>query len=99
MLLNIRIGWGGYCYQYCYIRENYEELVSEKLSFKKIEAESLQSHQKRKAFFAQYITAFDVEKQTEWWFTIKDDEYDLAKLNSHDRRNVISYKKSVMQKS
>lgn len=86
------------CYQYCYIREDYEEPLSEKLSFKQIEDEFLQNHPKQKAFFAQYITAFDVAEPTKWWFTIKDDEYDLSKLNSHDRRNVISYKKKCYAK-
>ena len=81
------------CYQYCYIREDYETPEEEKLSFKQIESEFLQNHKKQKAFFAQYITAFDVSEPTEWWFTIKDDEYDLSKLNSHDRRNVVSFKK------
>ncbi len=86
------------CYQYCYICEDYEVPITGKLSFKQIEALFLQNHSKQKAFFAQYITAFDVSEPTEWWFTIKDDEYDLSKLNSHDRRNVISYRKKCYAK-
>ena len=76
------------CYQYCYIREDYEEPLTEKLSFKQIEAEFLHNHPKQKAFFAQYITAFDVPEPTEWWFTIKDDEYDLSKLISKKRYEI-----------
>lgn len=76
------------CYQYCYIRENYEEPISEKLSFKQIEAEFMRNHKKQKAFFAQYITAFDIAERTEWWFTIKDDVYDLSKLNSKKRYEI-----------
>ena len=76
------------CYQYCYIREDYETPVEEKLSFRQIESEFLQNHKKQKAFFAQYITAFDVSEPTEWWFTIKDDEYDLSKLQSKKRYEI-----------
>lgn len=86
------------CYQHCYIRQNYEEPLTEKLSFKQIEDEFLKNHSKQKAFFSQYITEFDTVKPTDWWFTIKDDEYDLSKLNSHDRRNVLSYKKKCYAK-
>lgn len=39
-------------------------------------------------FFLQYITAFDVAEPTEWWFTIKDDEYDLSKLQSKKRYEI-----------
>lgn len=81
------------CYQYCYICENYEVPINEKLSFKKIENEFLQTNSKQKAFFAQYITAFDVEEHTEWWFTIKDDEYDLSKLKSKRRYEITKARK------
>ena len=53
----------------------------------------------QKAFFAEYITSADCAEPTEWWFTIKDDEYDLSKLNSHDRRNVVSFKKHCYAKA
>ncbi|MCR4900867.1 MAG: hypothetical protein K5907_08640 [Treponema sp.] len=76
------------CYQYCYIREDYEKPLSEQLSFKQIKTEFLQNHPKQKAFFAQYITDFDVSEPTEWWFTIKDDAYDLSKLNSKKRYEI-----------
>lgn len=85
------------CYQHCYIRTDYECPLTENLSFSKIEQEYREEHcidrTDQKAFFAQYITAFDVEDPTEWWFTIKDDEYDLSKLKAQERRNVKIFSK------
>lgn len=85
------------CYQHCYIRVDYESPLAECPTFSQIEKEYCKERglkkTDQKAYFAEYITAFDVDEPTEWWFTIKDDEYDLSKLNSHDRRNVVSFKK------
>lgn len=77
-------------YQHCYIRENYEIPLNENQSFSKIDKTYKENHKdfKSKAFFAQYITAFDVAEPTEWWFTIKDDEYDLSKLQSKKRYEI-----------
>ena len=85
-------GGGWQCYQHCYIRTDYETPVENNLSFIKIEKEYLKERgikkPDQKSFFAQYITAFDVEEQTDWWFTIKDDEYDLSKLQSKKRYEI-----------
>ena len=42
----------------------------------------------QKAFFAEYITSADCAEPTEWWFTIKDDEYDLSSLQAKKRYEV-----------
>lgn len=77
-------------YQHCYIRTNYEIPLLKKYSFSDIEKEYLLEHEgsKQKAFFAQYITEFDVPEQTQWWFTIKDNEYDITKLQSKKRYEI-----------
>lgn len=91
------------CYQHCYVRKDYETPVAGCPSFSKIEKEYCVERglekPDQKAFFAEYITAADCAEPTEWWFTIKDDEYDLSKLNSHDRRNVVSFKKHCYAKA
>lgn len=83
-------GW--HCYQHCYIRTDYETPVENTPSFSQIEKEYCIEHglekSDQKAFFAQYITEFDVAEPTEWWFTIKDDEYDLSKLKSKKRYEI-----------
>ena len=76
------------CYQYCYLLEDYETPVKEKLKFKQIEKEYLQNNEKRSVFFAQYITEFDINYPTNWYFTIKDNEYDLSKLPSKKRYEI-----------
>lgn len=38
--------------------------------------------------FASYITDFDCMEGTQWWFTIKDTEYDLADLPAKKRYEV-----------
>lgn len=45
------------------------------------------------AFFAEYITEFDVEKKTQWYFTIKDSEYDLKILSAKRRYEITKAKK------
>lgn len=91
------INGGGYCYQHCYIRTDYETPVENTPSFSQIEKEYCTEHglekSDQKVFFAQYITEFDVSEPTEWWFTIKDDEYDLSKLKAQERRNVKIFNK------
>ncbi len=78
------------CYQHCYIQTDYELPLETKPSFLQIEKEFRSEHRgsKQRAFFAQYITGFDVEEPTEWWFTIKDNEYDLSKLKSKKRYEI-----------
>ncbi len=83
-------------YNHSYITEMPEIPIKTKLKFKDIEKNCL--NPVRNTFFASYITEFDCKENTDWWFTIKDDSYDLSKLNSHDRRNVISYKKKCFAK-
>lgn len=80
-------------YQHCYIRQDYETPFPEKLSFSQIEKEYLKNNKKTKTFFAQYITAFDVGTPTEWWFTIKDNEYDLSTVKSKRRYEITKAKK------
>ena len=85
-------GGGWQCYQHCYIRTNYETPLDKYLSFFQIEKEycSERGIEKpdQKAYFAQYIYAFDVSQPTEWYFTIKDDVYDLSKLPSKKRYEI-----------
>ncbi|MBO7597328.1 MAG: hypothetical protein J6T70_09825, partial [Bacteroidales bacterium] len=45
------------------------------------------------AFFANYITDFDVTKPTQWWFTIKDSEYDLTQLQAKKRYEITKARK------
>ena len=48
---------------------------------------------RKKAFFASYISEFDCSEQTEWWFTIKDDAYDLSVLSANRRYKVTKARK------
>lgn len=88
------------CYQHCYIREDYEVPVNTKLIFSQIEEEYKGTHGNKKsnAFFAQYITEFDVGDPTEWYFTIKDSEYDLQKLQAKKRYEITKARKFCITK-
>lgn len=74
-------------YNHSYIQEIPETPVSEKLSFSDIQ-KSFHMYGNEKAFFASYITDFDVQVPTQWWFTIKDNEYDLSKIPSKKRYEI-----------
>lgn len=80
------------CYQHCYVRENYETPVPDCPSFLQVEKEYCEERGLEKAdqtaFFAQYITEADCAEPTEWWFTIKDSEYDLSKQPAKKRYEV-----------
>ena len=94
IMVNSDNGWR--CYQHCFIRNDYETPISGNPDFNEIEREYLKDkskNSKEKCFFAQYITAFDVNSPTEWWFTIKDDFYDLTKVNSKKRYEITKAKK------
>lgn len=97
-MINNDNGWR--CYQHCYIRKDYETPVQKQLKFSQIEKQYLQDNEKKdKAFFAQYITAFDVTTPTKWWFTIKDDEYNLSTVKSKRRYEITKAKKFCYSKT
>ena len=93
MNITTQLNGGGWLfYQHCYIRKNYETPIAERLNFSQIEKEYCNERglkkTDQKVYFAQYITDFDVEEPTEWWFTIKDNEYDLNNLKSKRRYEI-----------
>lgn len=87
-------------YQHCYIRKDYEIPLDSEPSFLQIEKEykSIHGDEKKRAFFARYITEFDVNEPTEWWFTVKDSEYDLSKLQSKKRYEITKAHKFCIAK-
>ena len=77
-------------YNHSYIPAIPEIPIGCQLPFRKVEASA---DEQNFAFFASYITEFDCSEQTDWWFTIKDSEYDLSKLNSKKRYEITKAKK------
>ena len=43
---------------------------------------------KERAMFASYITEYDCENKTAWWYCIKDNEYDVSKLKAKQRYEI-----------
>lgn len=43
---------------------------------------------KERAMFASYITEYDCDDKTAWWFCVKDDEYDVVKLKAKQRYEI-----------
>lgn len=79
-------------YNHSYVSETPEIPVLEKLSFSQIK-NAINMTGGGRAFLASYITEFDVNEQTEWYFTIKDSEYDLSILPSKKRYEITKARK------
>ncbi len=77
-------------YNHSYIPEIPEIPICENLSFSQIDKDykSNGGDKSRTALLASYITAFDVAEQSEWYFTIKDDKYDLSILPAKKRYEI-----------
>lgn len=50
---------------------------------------------KKKCFFARYVSDFDCNQPTEWWYCIKDDILDLEKLKAKRRYEIVKALKNV----
>lgn len=77
-------------YNHAYIPECPEVPLEGRMSFRDIQKKCIDERYRDSGggYFATYITDFDVADQTEWWFTIKDDEYDLSVLSAKKRYEV-----------
>ena len=43
---------------------------------------------KSNAWFARYITEFDISENTEWWYCLKDDKYDISLFKAKARYEI-----------
>lgn len=77
-------------YNHAYLHEIQEKPINDKLSFNQIRNIVKGG---RWALFACYITAFDVNNPTQWWFTVKDEEYNLSTLQAKKRYEVTKARK------
>lgn len=77
-------------YNHAYLQDIQERPIEQTLRFNQI---SKVVDDGRKALLASYITAFDVNEPTQWWFTVKDDEYDLSTLQAKKRYEVTKARK------
>lgn len=82
-------------YQHSFLPDIPEQPISEKLSFAQIQRSYEQSNrnERKSAFFASYITEFDCETSTNWWFTIKDSEYNVSFLPAKKRYEITKARK------
>lgn len=81
-------------YQNSFISVPAEMPIIDKLSFKEIERIYGYSHKTiPKAYFSSYISEFDCLDETNWWFTIKDNEYDIYSLSSKKRYEITKSRK------
>ena len=49
--------------------------------------------EKGRAFFASWVTDFDCEMPTEWWYCIKDEPFDISKLKAKRRYEITKGKR------
>ena len=78
--------------------KNYNNCLISKLpphktpNIKRISEEIKENH----CMLARWTSNFDCKYETEWWYLIKDDKWDIAKLKSHDRNEINKGKKNFI---
>lgn len=77
-------------YNYSYVLESPEIPVAGKMSFSDVQRKVVM---RGGSVFASYITEFDCKEETQWWFTIKDSEYDLTSLPAKKRYEITKARK------
>ncbi len=82
-------------YNYSYVLESPEIPVAGKIKFSEIQRKFMRGGV---SLFASYITEFDCKEETQWWFTIKDSEYDLTSLPAKKRYEITKARKFCYSK-
>ena len=87
------------CYQSAIIPMNPETPMTRTLTYKQIYNQANDTNPiTGKIFFAQYVSQFDVGKETDWWYTIKDGSYDIISLNANRRYKITKARKNFSVK-
>lgn len=78
-------------YQHCLMSAEAPHILVDEEEIKK-------EFKKSKAWFAQYVTEFDLRETTSRWYCLKDEEYDISKFKSKMRYEINKGRKNFFVK-
>lgn len=80
-----------YIYQHCLMTKSSPNVVVDEYKIKEV-------FKKSSAWLVRFITIFDIDEATDWWYCIKDDDYDLATLKAKQRYEINKGRKNFFVK-